>query len=78
MDRRWERLLEYLDAMDGSFGCGERYAKKYAGHDRAWMSGHYHGMLDDLIDAIGKDRLDSLIRARVDIEAAILLKGGKK
>ena len=54
-----ERLLEYID--------GKRPGKCSA----AWLAGHYQGMLNDLIGAIGYEVVRRLLAARMDAMAAL-------
>jgi len=59
------RLLEYLTAHDGSFGCAYRYEEKLA-ETTSYIAGHYAGLLDDVTRIIGRDRL--LRAAALDAE----------
>lgn len=72
------RLREYLRAMDVSGeeqrGCRDRYDRSVTGDkgdkNYAFLSGHYYGMLDELIDMIGRSRVVALCDAHADIDDA--------
>ena len=66
------RLHNYLISMDGSWGCAADYEEAVCpSNNMAWLAGHYSGLLDDLVRAIGRKTLINLIEARMDIEAAM-------
>lgn len=68
---RYESLLQYLNDVDGSFGCKARYDDKIAGRgpDRAaWLAGHYYSLLTTVIELIGKHRLLRLAEIMTEIE----------
>lgn len=57
------RLQQYLDAIDGTFGCASRYEARITdGQDNPWpfLAGHYAGLLMDVVRLVGADRLRKL------------------
>ena len=68
-----QRLLDYLNMMDGSPGCVTRYENQIVGghspeHARIYISGWYAGVLDELIAMIGRDKVHRLVVAHIDLE----------
>lgn len=61
------RLGEYLKRKQaGGFGWRVDYDRTI-GEDKAYLLGHYGGMLDELIDMIGVEKLRALVAAHEDI-----------
>jgi len=67
-------LAEYLDAMDGSFGCVKRYEESVIGAGQptvlgvARLAGHYAHLLQTLVDLIGRDRARRLVAVHDEID----------
>jgi hypothetical protein len=62
-------LLEFIDAMDGSFGCRERYeesiiGRKLTASDYACMSGYYYSLLQEALSLVPPAFIDDLRRNR--------------
>jgi len=80
------RLQEYLRAVgapgEEQRGCRDRYEAKLSNvfegsvtgnkgkKNYAFLSGHYYGMLDELIDMIGRSRVVALCDAHANIDDA--------
>lgn len=65
------RLQEYLDAIDGSFGCRARYDAKVTEENdnpHPYLAGHYAGLLSDVVRLVGKDRLQRLAAVVKEID----------
>jgi hypothetical protein len=77
MTDRPPRLIEYLDAVDGSFGCRARYEQRILGDEQnhAYLSGHYAGLVDELVRLVGRDRLRRLASVMDEIDAVRVVGG---
>ncbi len=61
--RRYESLIQYLQASKkGGFGWVPAYEKTITGN-QAILAGHYHGILQDLIDCGGIEQLLAVVYA---------------
>jgi len=55
------RLSKFLDAKArGGIGWVPRYEQELGGNP-AWLSGHYQGILDDLIEILGHGRVRRIV-----------------
>jgi len=57
MNKSDNRLIEYLEAMDGSFGCVPRYEEQFSAEPEAWRTGWYAGLLADIVKLVGGNNL---------------------
>ena len=66
---QYDSLLEYLYAAKaGGFGWKDNYAKQLPIKSWAWRAGYFEGLLNDLVNIVGKDRCIELTRTLAGIE----------
>jgi hypothetical protein len=63
------RLAEYIRAKRrGGFGWIPKYEKQVGDPGAPYMSGHYMGMLDELIEAVGTYRAERIAVTLAEID----------